>query len=240
MPDPYLIPNTSVLRNKFGITEDKLLDIAESTMSRGAMSLLAEQGLAKFSAESLKHIHGIIFSEVYDWAGGYRSINIQKREELLGGRSVWYTNADNIETELESAWQKIESIEWKLLEAEEFALSVARYFPQLWQIHPFREGNTRSLVMLIHLFTEHYGYYFDQDLFANSAKYVRNAFVMASLDKFSEFEHLEHILVDTISEDPFSEKAIAELEQIQVQQRRYSKYRPDAVYKTIPHELRGD
>ena len=50
---------------------------------------------------------------------------------------------------------------------------------------PFREGNTRTVVMMMTLFVEHYGYYMDHELMAASAGYVRDSFVMASLDQVS-------------------------------------------------------
>ena len=34
------------------------------------------------------NIHRYLFGDIYDWAGQYRVINIEKRERLLGGRSV--------------------------------------------------------------------------------------------------------------------------------------------------------
>lgn len=42
----------------------------------------------------------------------------------------------------------------------------------------------------------------DQKLMAASAGYVRDAFVMASIDQLSEYEHLERILMDAICEEP--------------------------------------
>ena len=59
--------------------------------------------------------------------------------------------------------------------------------------------------MMIALFVEHYGYYFDYELMANSAGYVRNAFVLCCFDDNSEFEHLERILFDAISEEPIED-----------------------------------
>ncbi len=34
----------------------------------------------------------------------------------------------------------------------------------VWRVHPFREGNTRTVVMMMTMFVEHYGYYMDQEL----------------------------------------------------------------------------
>ena len=103
------------------------------------------------------------------------------------------------------AWKKIDAVHWSNLAHDEFAKSVARLFPAIWQTHPFREGNTRTIVMLIALFAEHYGYYFDYELMAASAGYVRNAFVLCCFGENSEFEHLEKILIDAISTEPVYE-----------------------------------
>ena len=51
-------------------------------------------------------------------------------------------------------------------------------------------------------FIEHYGYYFDQNLMAESAGYVRDSFVLASLGDNSEDKHLEKILCDAICTEP--------------------------------------
>ena len=56
--------------------------------------------------------------------------------------------------------------------------------------------------MMMTLFVEHYGYYMDHELMAASAGYVRDSFVMASLDQISEYEHLERILMDAVCTEP--------------------------------------
>lgn len=86
---------------------------------------------------------------MYEWAGQYRKINIQKREKILAGKSVWYSDNEDIEKDLETAWKNINAVDWAKLSKEEFAKNVARLFPAIWQVHPFREGNTRTVVMLI-------------------------------------------------------------------------------------------
>ena len=75
-------------------------------------------------------------------------------------------------------------------------------FPKLWQVHPFREGNTRTTVMMMTFFVEYHGYFFDQNLMAESAGYVRDSFVMASLGENSDYEYLEKILLDAICTEP--------------------------------------
>ncbi len=202
MNDSYLYENSTVLKNLLGITDEKELDLAEAELSRANMMLLYENGFSDFSSNGICLIHKELFGDVYEWAGQYRIINIQKRESILAGVSVWYSNSTEIERDLEKAWKKINKVDWAGLSKDAFAKKIARLFPALWQVHPFREGNTRTIVMLITFFAEYYGYYFDQELMSASAGYVRNSFVLASLGEYSEYEHLEKILCDAISDEP--------------------------------------
>ena len=214
--DIYLLENSKVLKNKLGINNEAALDQAESIMANTKMALLFNSGFSDFSSKGVCAIHKTIFGDVYDWAGEYRIINVQKREPLLAGKSVWYSN-----------WEDIDS-------HDEFAKSVAHLFPAIWQAHPFREGNTRTIVILIALFAEHYGYYFDYELMAASAGYVRNAFVLCCFGEHSEFEHLEKILLDAISTDPIEDDDEIENDD-QEKSAKYERYYTED-YKPTPHE----
>lgn len=238
MNDPYLYEGSSVLRNLLNIHDEKELDIAEAELSQANMMLLYEQGFEDFSTQGIKTIHKVLFEDVYDWAGEFRTINIQKREPLLAGISVWYADSDNIKKDLDSAWKIINKVQWSSLSREEFAAQITRLFPPLWQSHPFREGNTRTIVMLMTFFVEHYDYYFDKELLAASAGYVRNAFVMASLGQYSEYEHLEKILLDAICTEPIEYKDDLDQEESLPQGEKYQKYKTD--YKPVAHEYRAD
>ena len=63
----------------------------------------------------------------------------------------------------------------------------------------------------------------DQELMAASAGYVRDSFVMASLDQFSEFEHLERILLDAVCDEPidYSEESLEGPAEIPEKYRKY-------------------
>ena len=223
MNDLYLLENSTVLKNLLGITNEKELDLAEAELSRANMMLLYENGFDDFSSGGFCFIHKALFDDVYAWAGQYRNINIQKREKLLAGQSIWYSDCMNIETDLDNAWKNINKVKWDKLSREDFAKQIARRFTALWQVHPFREGNTRTTVMMMTFFIENYGCYFDQILMAESAGYVRDSFVLASLGKYSEYEHLEKILLDAICTDPIDYDEIAVNDENTKE--RYKKYK---------------
>ncbi len=88
MGDPYLYPDVPVLRNRLDIKTEDTLDLIEAEQSRANMMLLYERGFSDFSPKGLCDIHRFLFGDIYDWAGQYRLINLEKREKLLGGRSV--------------------------------------------------------------------------------------------------------------------------------------------------------
>lgn len=232
--DIYLYENSNILRNLLNITDEDELDLAEAELSRAKMMLMYKSGFSDFSANGICYIHKTLFGDVYEWAGKFRVINIQKREKLLAGKSVWYTDCGNIEKELEIAWKNINKINWRDCSKEEFAELIAKHFAALWRIHPFREGNTRTVVMLMTFFVEHYGYYFDQELISQSAGYFRDALVMASLDQFSEYEYLEKILNDAICTEPIEDES-AEIGQLSTKKEKYAKYKKEN-YKSEPHE----
>jgi len=238
MSDLYLDAASGVLRNLLRITDADELDVAEAELSRASMMIMHEQSFCDFSTKGIQFIHKSLFGDVYDWAGEFRIINIQKREPILAGISVWYSNSEDIERDLVTAWQSINSIDWSKLSKYEFVKQLVKQFATLWKIHPFREGNTRTLVMMLTFFVEHHGYYLDQELLAESAGYVRNAFVMASMGDYAEPEHLERILMDSVSTEPI-EYADAVDGATLVDDGIRSEYRTSE-YKPVPHEYRED
>ena len=126
MSDLYLYDDVPVLRNKLGIKNEKALDLVEAEQSRANMMLLYERGFDDLSPEGLRTIHRTLFEDVYDWAGEYRIINIEKREILLAGRRVWYSNDEDIPKDLKSAFAAIHKIEWRKLTREQFVVALAR------------------------------------------------------------------------------------------------------------------
>ena len=152
---------------------------------------------------------------------------------------MWYSNDEDIPQDLESAFQSIHLLKWEHFPRDAFVHYLAQCFPRLWQIHPFREGNTRTVVMMLTFFAEQHGYYMDQELMAESAGYVRDAFVMASLEQYAEREHLERILLDAVCDEPilYDEDSLKSIESAQRRRERYQKYKNED-YVPQPHYKR--
>lgn len=235
MPDQYLYDDVPVLKNKLGIKNGATLDLVESEQSSANMLLLYDTGFDDFTPAGVQAIHHALFQDIYDWAGQYRIINIQKRERQLGGRSVWYSNDDDIERDLQQACDALARYQWGSCTRPEFVHALARLISPIWQVHPFREGNTRTVVMFMTFFIEHHGHFMDQELMAANAGYVRDAFVLASLDQNSDYEPLKRILMDAVCDAPVA--YIDKGPEGQGEPAKYTKYQQEP-YTPTAHELR--
>lgn len=197
MFDPYLYENSDVMINKFNIHNKTELETIERNVT--AVKLMQiENVTGDFDFEHLKRMHEFIFGDIYDWAGKEREIPIEKREEVLGGLSVQYAYPNEIKSRAENAIDDLHKINWNVLsiteKSERFAVNIAA----LWQIHVFREGNTRTTIAYACEFAKAHGFPMDKQLFSEHSGYTRKALVMASIGKYSEYEHLSRIFKDSM------------------------------------------
>lgn len=235
--DPYCYPETSVLKNKFNIREVSLLEKAEADLSRAKMSILYESPVDKFDAQSFLRVHEFLFEEVYDWAGQLRTINISKPEEVLGGKSIWYEDALDLPESLDRACTAIVDTVWHIRDKRRFCAQLAHVFAPIWKVHPFREGNTRTVVAMMVMFIEHNGFYVDTQLVAECAGYVRDALVYASAAQ-PDFYPLTKFLNDAISRVPFDVTKKSAPEE-QKRRESYKSYKGGRYYN-YSHELRPE
>jgi len=190
MNDIYLY-DVPVLKNKLNIKDAKELEKAESDIT---FIKLADIDRAidseLFDYMRLLNIHKYIFSDIYDWAGMTRLIPIVKRERILGGDTVRYSEPDTIKRECIKVIAKLNEIDWTSLSIDETA--------ELWQVHPFREGNTRSVVIFATQFASAHSFTMDKILLKESAAYVRDAFVKACDGQYSEYQYLIKVFKNAI------------------------------------------
>ena len=195
MRDPYLYDDMDVLRNLGNIRDADELRRAEGDVTRHTMAMVYAQRFIKFNIETLCEIHRIIFDNMFDWAGEFRTIPVIKHEEVLGGDTVRYAHPNQIKKELDEASKEISKIK-KSEAKQDILFKLVRIAAKIWQTHPFREGNTRTVVSFIVLLAAHLKIEFDYSLFEKHAAYVRNALVWASQGMYSKYEYLERIFYD--------------------------------------------
>ena len=131
-------------------------------------------------------------------AGKEIGINIVKGERVLGGDTVRYSDTNSIESDIEEALKELNNTNWEVLSITETANMFSKMIAKIWQIHPFREGNTRTVITFITKFAEYHGFRMNKVLLRENADYVRDALVKASDGVYSEYEYLIRIIEDAI------------------------------------------
>lgn len=236
--DPFCYPGTSVLKNKLDIRQGPLLEKAEADLSRAKMTILYESPLQSFHMQTLLQVHYFLFTDIYEWAGKLRTINISKKEAILAGKSVWYEDALNLPESLYKTCAAITATKWNTKDKRRFCAQVAHIFAPIWKVHPFREGNTRAVVAFMVLFMESKGFFVDTQLITSCAGYVRDAFVLASAAE-PDFYPLTKLLNDAVSRVPFKLTEDLTPAELRDRQETYQQYAREG-YCAREHELRPD
>ena len=198
MRDPYLYDDADVLKNLAGIKDTDLLRKAEADITNLAMAGIYNRQYEKFDTETLQDIHRTIFGQIYEWAGEFRTIQMIKPEDVLGGDTVRYAYPKEIKKQLTASMKEIAKLHRNGENDREIVFRMVRIIAQIWQTHPFREGNTRSVIVFAVLFAKSLGFEVEHELFRVHASYVRNALVWASQGIYSKYEYLERIFYDAI------------------------------------------
>lgn len=134
--DRYCYPNSEVLRNRLNIREMALLEVAEREITSFTIQNIYFEA-PPHDLDYMRRLHRQLFSELYDWAGEIRTINISK-----GGTPfcVHY----RIEVETQKLFTALKKDGWlQNLDKNIFCMKFAEYYIEFNMIHPFREGNGR-------------------------------------------------------------------------------------------------
>lgn len=192
MKDPYINEN-SVLKNKLNITEYDELNEVEAVIGKSKLLSLSNIKVTYFNEELIRDIHNYIFSDIFEWAGSYRKVPIFKEELVLPRYSVPYSEPKNISKDLKRTINDVNEIDWSKLHGEELTDLFARKMAIVWKVHPFRDGNTRTIVSFSYLYAQAHGFNMDMNTFLDNLariyneesvkRYsIRDKFVLASLD----------------------------------------------------------
>lgn len=224
MRDPYVYFDTNVLVNKLNIKTNDELDKAEGTIVSLNITRLLTNPIKIKSVTDIKKIHKALFSDLYDWAGENRIMNMYKREPVLDGLSVVYSDYKNIDKELKALDVMFSNTKWKSLHKKETIEQIVILISKLWRVHCFREGNTRTVTVFLYLFMKQIGFKTNVTFIGEHAKYFRSALVMASIDQYSEYEHLTNILLDSVSSKKAEDGKYQTIREYEVDKYEYRKH----------------
>ena len=179
----YCYPNSNVLVNKLNIHDNKKLATVERKLVLLKLYTLRQNNnIEKFDIHHFLSIHKFLFEDIYPFAGKIRSEDIAKD-------SFRFAKWEYIEDQLNELLNKLSKDNLKNLNKEDMSKKLAYYMSELNVLHPFREGNGRSIREVIRELAFVNGYSLD-------IKNVNPKEMLAScIGSVVNTEHLENVIL---------------------------------------------
>lgn len=144
--------NSAVLINKFDIRDEKQLDAMEQSVT----SMLIAKASIEIPFENVdfdfyKNLHRYVFSDIYDWAGIVRKVDMSKK-------GTHFCPADRIEERGGKIFKRLKENEYlKVFRDDEFIIEFTDLYCDLNILHPFREGNGRIQRLFLSMLVNYLG-----------------------------------------------------------------------------------
>ena len=148
-------------------------------VSANIAKILASKTFA-FNTNGYVSLHRRIFEGVFKHAGEIRQYDISKKEWVLEGDSVNYLNWEDLRRALDWDIEQEKNFSYKGLTDDEKIEHIAKFISGIWQIHAFREGNTRTTAIFTIQYLRSLGYEVNNEMFAKHSWHFRNALVRAN------------------------------------------------------------
>lgn len=186
----YCYPGTNILKNKLDIRDsNKLFEIEKQIVLVKSYILRQNKIRYTFDKKHFTYLHDFLFSDIYPFAGKFRTENIYKG-------SFTFASWEYIESELDRLLKELKSENFlQELDKENLSKRLAYYLSELNVLHPFREGNGRTIREFIREIALQAG--FTLDLQSTTPEEMFNACVKSVYDTTD----LEKILFNCLKEN---------------------------------------
>lgn len=179
----YCYPGSDVLINKLNIKDNQLLSEAErKIVLTKSYELRKNSQIGNFDLDHFLKIHEFLFEDIYPFAGKFRNENIAKGYFSF---AEW----QYIEPEIKRLFDKLKAENYLQGKSrEELVKGLAYYLSELNVLHPFREGNGRTIREFIRELAFFNGYVLDLQ------NTTSEELLKASVDSIADTKELEETL----------------------------------------------
>ena len=175
--DYYVVQNEAMRSDPEKEEADKV--------SERIVAVINDGGFA-FTPEYYISIHAKLFKGVLPSAGKLRTVNIRKREWVLKDDSVTYGDASTLKQSLVRDFIDEREFDYGGKTPRKIIPHFARFIAQIWQLHPFGEGNTRTTAVFTIKYLNSLGFRVTNNMFRDNSWYFRNALVRAN---YADYAH---------------------------------------------------
>lgn len=169
----------SYYQSKTTRTEKEAEEEEADKVSANIAKILSSRTFA-FNTNGYVSLHRRIFKGVFKHAGEIRTYDITKREWVLDGDTVNYLNWEDLRRAIDWDIEQEKQFSYRSLPMDTVVEHIAKFISGIWQIHAFREGNTRTTAVFAIQYLRSMGFDVDNEMFARHSWYFRNALVRAN------------------------------------------------------------
>lgn len=183
----YCYKDTNILKNNLEIKDLKKLQKIEARITAAKLLSLRQKSEAKeFSSETFIELHKYIFEDIYPFAGKLRTENIAKGNFAFADWRYIGEQLDNLMQELNSENYLIG------MNKKDLSNRLSYYMSELNVLHPFREGNGRTIREFIRELALKNGYIF------NLKKEEPSEMLEASIISVIDTDNLEKVIYNCL------------------------------------------
>lgn len=164
-------------------------DTMEADIVSARIAKLLGEKTFQFSPAEWLSIHRRLFEGVFEHAGQIRPYNITKKEWVLKGETVIYASWNSIKETLDYDFNTEKQFSYEGLSLAASVKHLAKFAADIWQIHPFCEGNTRATAVFMIKYLKTFGFEVNNDTFEKHSWYFRNALVRANYNDLKNGIH---------------------------------------------------
>lgn len=179
--DEYLLQ-----QNVLGISSHEELERAEVLVFSLRATELEQAGFSSipFTLKGFQNLHAYLFQDIYSFAGTFRDVQLMKGHTRFCQVQFLNTYAVDLFRELneEPAWQSL----------EEAATRLAYFKAELNMLHPFREGNGRTIRIFL------YAYALSRNIEWAYETMNRDKYIQAMIQSVVHLDALTQLFMETI------------------------------------------
>lgn len=181
---------SSLSERRAGASEDDLAtaatasdDTAEADLVSQRIAELLAAGSFTFAPSMLNVIHRTLFQDLDEKTyqpGQFKTDRLVKQEDILNGDSVLYADPNIVQTSLDYLFREEGRSQYGATLDVNDIERLSKFVALLWQVHPFVEGNTRTVAVFSELYLSSLDFAVGNEPFQKHARYYRDALVRAN------------------------------------------------------------
>jgi cell filamentation protein len=165
--DPYCYPGTNVLKNLADIRDRDMLEMTEAALTASQTLLVETSFSPPYDLAKLLLIHRTLFGKLYPFAGQVRVHTGRITKVRASGYAVVYCDSAFIPEQIGLVFRRLAAEGYLTgMPQQAFIERAAHFYGELDAVHPFREGNSRTLRLFFSGLAQTAGYQLDWSILA--------------------------------------------------------------------------